>query len=129
MKAKLISTEGPYLEAVLEIEGELIHVMDEFSVDENHSPKVGEIFDFEFSNLVDEDESWESIFSGNPDRKKGIEKLSGWKYRCYGQITKISPVVVDCGLIQEEDVISTNDEKVVGDYIAFTITRLGGYPI
>ena len=129
MKAKLISTEGPYLEAVLEIEGTKIHVMDEFSLDIESSPKIGDEFDFEFSNMADEDESWESIFSGNPERKIGVEQISGWKYRCFGKIISVDPVVVDCGLFKEEEVVSTHDEKVVGEYIAFTISRLGGYAI
>ncbi|MGF1727791.1 hypothetical protein [Photobacterium nomapromontoriensis] len=126
MKAKLISTNGEYLDAIIDIDGNLYCVMDEFGLYGGRGPKVGETFDIEFSNLIDEDESWESIFSSNPEKKIGIEQIEGWKYRAYGEITSINPVEVNCGILSEEDVIQTHDPKVIGEYIAFTISRLGG---
>ena len=129
MKAVLVSTEGPYLEAVLEIDGQHYCVMDELTLDVDTMPKVGECFEIEFSNLLDEDESWESIFRSNSERKKGIEQIDGWKYRAFGQIISIDPVKVDCGVLIEEDVINTHDPKVIGEYVGFTISRLGAYAI
>ena len=129
MKAKLVSTEGTYLEAILEIEGKHYCVMDEITLDVQSMPKIGESFDFEFSNTIDEDESWETIFRSNPDKKKCIEQIQGWKYRAFGQIVSVNPVKVDCGILIEEDVIHTNDSKVIGEYVGFTISRLGGYAI
>ena len=129
MKAKLISTEGAYLPAILEIEGARYCVMDEFTIDKRSMPKVGETFDFEFSNMLDEDESWESIFQSNPDKKICIEQIEGWKYIAYGKIVEINPVRVDCGVFIEEDVMHTCDGKVIGEFVGFTITRLGGYAI
>jgi hypothetical protein len=84
MKAKLISTEGQYLEAVIEIEGCEYCVMDELTLDVESMPKVEEAFEFEFSSMHDEDESWESIFQGNPEKKKCLEQIKGWKYRTFG---------------------------------------------
>jgi len=129
MKAKLLSTNGTYLEALLEIEGHEYCVMDELTLDIDNMPKAGEPFEFEFSNMLDEVESWESIFQGNPEKKKCLEQIDGWKYKAYGQITSINPVKVDCGVLVEEDVIHTHDPAVIGEYIAFTISRLGGYAI
>lgn len=129
MKAVLVSTEGPYLEAVLEIDGQHYCVMDELTLDVDVMPKAGECFEIEFSNLLDEDESWESIFCSNPERKKSIEQIEGWKYRAFGQIISIDPVKVDCGVLIEEDVIDTHDSKVIGKYVGFTISRLGAYAI
>lgn len=126
-RAQFISTEGPFLEAQIEIDGQRYSVMDEFSVDERCVPAPGAEIDFEFSAYLDEDDSWESIFSGNPDNKIGLEQISGWKYRAYGKIVSINPVVVDCGHLQVEGVINTNDPKVIGESVAFTISRLGGY--
>ena len=126
-KAKLVATEGPYLEATIEINGRTYCVFDEFSVDERSTPMPGAEFEFEFSNFVDEDESWEEIFSSNPEQKIGIEQIDGWKYRAFGRVIGINPVRVDCGLFIEEGVIDTHDDRVVGEYVAFTITRLGGY--
>ena len=129
MKAKFISTEGTYLEAIIEIDGNRYCVMDELTLDADSMPKIGEQFNFEFSNMLDEDESWDSIFRSNPDKKKCIKQIDGWKYKAYGEIISINPVAVDCGVHVEEDVIHTNDSKVIGVYVAFTISRLGGYAI
>jgi hypothetical protein len=129
MKAKLLSTEGTYLEALIEIDGCEYCVMDELTLDVESMPKEGQAFEFEFSNLLDEDESWESIFQGNPERKKCLEQIKGWKYRAFGEIISINPVKVDCGVLVEEDVIHSHDSKVVGEFVTFTISRLGGYAI
>ncbi|WP_413664929.1 hypothetical protein ACG1BZ_06675 [Microbulbifer sp. CNSA002] len=129
MKAKLLSTEGTYLEALIEIGGAEYCVMDELTPDVESIPKDEGVFEFEFSNMLDEEESWESIFQGNPEKKKCLEQVHGWKYRAFGQIVSINPVKVDCGVLVEEDVLHTNDPKVVGEFVAFTISRLGGYAI
>ncbi|MFD2177082.1 hypothetical protein [Veronia pacifica] len=129
MIAKLVSTEGTYLEASIEIDGCKYCVMDELTLDVESSPKVGEAFEFEFLNMIDEGESWESIFQGNPEKKKCLEQIRGWKYRAFGEVISINPVKIDCGVLIEEEVIHTHDSKVIGEYVAFTITRLGGYAI
>jgi hypothetical protein len=126
-KAKIISTQGPYLEAVLEIDGQRYCVMDEFSVDNRYDPSLEGEIEFEFSNLTDDDETWEETFSSNPNQRIGIEQIAGWKYRAFGKIISIDPVQVDCGLFVEEGVINTHDERVIGEFIAFTISRLSGY--
>ncbi|WGL16670.1 hypothetical protein PVT68_18200 [Microbulbifer bruguierae] len=129
MKAKLLSTKGMYLEALIEIDGSEYCVMDELTLDVERMPKEGEIFEFEFSNMLDEEESWESIFQGNPEKRRCLEQIQGWKYRAYGEVVSINPVKVDCGVFVEKDVIHTHDPKVVGEFVAFTISRLGGYAI
>ena len=129
MKTKLLSTEGTNLEALIEIEGAEYCVMDELTLDIETMPKDGESFEFEFSNILDEEESWDSIFQGNPEKKKCLEQIKGWKYRAYGEIISINPVKVDCGVFVEEDVVHTHDPKIVGEFVAFTIRRLGGYTI
>ena len=79
--ASFRSTQGPYLEAIIEINGVSLTIMDEFSVDARNIPNIGAEFDFEFNTQLDENESWESIFSGNPDKKIGLVNLVGWQYR------------------------------------------------
>ena len=125
--AKLISTEGSYLEAIIEHQGQRLCVMDEFSVCEASAPKVGADIEFEFSPFIDENESWESIFSGNPEGRVGLEQLSGWRYRAFGKVISVNPVVVDCGLFQTEDVVYSTDPRLIGEHVTFIITRLGGY--
>jgi hypothetical protein len=126
MRAKFLSTEGEYLEATVLINGVEYCIMDEVSLCQSSSPKVGDEFELEFQTELG-DESWEEIFSGNPDKLKGLECVGGWKYNAYGQIVSTNPVCVDCGVLIEEDVIHTNDPKVIGEYISFTIERLGAY--
>ncbi len=121
------STQGTYLEATIEINGAPLTVMDEFSVDARNIPNIGAEFDFEFNTLLDDNESWESIFAGNPDKKMGLVNLAGWQYRAYGKIASINPVVVDCGLLAVVGVIQTSDSRVIGEFVAFTIDRLSGY--
>lgn len=125
--ARFVSTEGPYLEAKIEIDGVCYSIMDEFSVDERNIQRVGAEFEFEFAPCLGHDESWENIFAGNPQHKVGLEHVSGWSYRAFGKIVSINPVVVDCGILRVEDVISTHNPKVIGEFVAFTISRLGGY--
>ncbi len=126
-RVKLISTKGPYLEAIIEVDGQLLCVMDEFSVSTITAPRAGESFEFEFSPQIDEDESWEDIFSGNPEHRKGLESIAGWRYKAFGQVTQIGPVKVDCGLFHVEEVVNSSDPHLVGEWVAFTVTRLGGY--
>ena len=92
-------------------------------------PKVGDAFEFEFSTMLDEEESWGSIFHGNPERKKCLEQIQGWKYRAFGEVISIDPVKIDCGVLIEEDVFHSHDPKVIGEYVAFNISRLGVYAI
>ena len=122
--ARFVSTNGAWLEAKIEVDGKLLCVMDEFSFSPE-APTPGTLVDVEFSFICDEDESWEQLFSGNPSKVLGIEAIDGWKYRALGQIRSIDPVVVDCGLFRVDDVVHTSDPRVVGEYVGFTISRLG----
>lgn len=125
VKAKLISTQGILLEAVIDIGEQVLCVMDAFSEETTRAPKVGEVFDVEFLNFINENESWETIFSGNLEMKVGIDQLSGWTYMAFGKIISVNPVKIDCGLFIEEDVLFSHDPKLIGEYVAFTIRRLG----
>ena len=98
--------------------------MDEFSIDQRSAPSIGEEFEVELSAQLDEEESWESIFSGNPDHHKKLVRIAGWSYRAYGEVLSIDPVLVDCGVIQIPDVFHSHDPRVVGSFVAFTVTRL-----
>ena len=123
MNVRFISTEGDYLEAVVECNGRQFTVMDEFSGSELDG---GAVIDVEiFPGLLDEGEEWESMFSGNPDRRKDFESIGGWRYRAYGVVVSVNPVIVDCGVSTIEAPVWTNDESVVDAPIAFTIERLG----
>ena len=126
MKAIFIKSEGDYLQATIEIDGVELYTMDEFG---GKNCTTGDKVEIDISaGLVDEDEEWESMFSGNPEHKKTIEHLEGWSYRVFGEVTEITPeVMVDAGGIKFEAPIVTHDPKVVGEYVAFTINRLDAY--
>jgi len=122
MKAKFLSTEGEYLEAQIEVSGKILHVMDCFNGD---IYKCGDEINIDIQpGLFFEDEEWESMFTGNPNNEKKIEHQSGWSYRAYGIVKSINPVIVDCGIFSIEGPLETNDERLVGDSVAFTITRM-----
>jgi len=76
-KAILISTNGPYLDAIIDIAGESLCVFNEFSLADHSMPRLGEEFDIEFSNELSDDEDWEAMFSSNPDHRVGLEKIEG----------------------------------------------------
>lgn len=103
--------------------------MDEVALDAAIMPNVDNSFYFQFANLLDEDESWKFIFQPNPDKRKCIERIEGWKYRTFGRIIFTDPVMVNCGVLLEGGVIHTHNLKVIGEYVGFTISRLGGYAV
>jgi hypothetical protein len=125
--ARFLSTNGPYLEAKIEVAGQRLVVMDELTLDVRSAPHPGDEIEIDLSAEIDPEESWEAIFAGNPQKLIGLERLDGWRYAAYGQIVSITPVVVDCGVIKVSDVVHTNDDRVVGEYVGFTVTRLGAY--
>ena len=85
MVAKFISTQGEFLEAVIELNGTVLHVMDEFSY-KGLSPG-GTVKIEVVPGLYYEDEEWESMFSGNPEAKKEFEHQSGGPFGHGGELT------------------------------------------
>ena len=126
MKAKFVKSEGYCLEAQIEVEGQVLHVMDEFG---GGDCKEGDILDIQLSaGLLYEDEEWESMFGGNPAKKKALVHENGWCYRAYGVVSQIKPeVMVDVGFVELEGPVRSSDQRLVGESIAFTITRLDAY--
>jgi hypothetical protein len=124
MKARLLKTDGPALEATLEIDGREYCVMDQFSWSEESAPRIGDTFEVELSGLLDDSWPWETIFAANPDRNTGLEHLGGWSYLARGRVTSVNPVRVDCGILTVEDPVVSHDTRVIGEFIGFRIERL-----
>lgn len=118
MRARLISTEGEYLEARIDIDGAVLHVMDQFS-----PASCGEFLEVELVPTLDETESNNQILDSNPERKRCLERIDGWSYRAFGIVCSLSPVTVDCGLVKFEDAVDASGDGI-GQSMAFTITRL-----
>ncbi|WP_421880984.1 hypothetical protein [Methylibium sp.] len=106
-----------------------MRVFDEISLDIRTAPKPGDEFDYEFSNEVEGNESWEELFASNPEKRIGIEHIADYEYLAFGRIISVDPVQVDCGLFVQVDVLHTHDPGVIGEFIGFKISRLGGYAI
>lgn len=122
MKAIFLSTDGDFLEARIRVDDQDISVMDSFGGDKI---TPGEEFDIEiYAGLYNDEDSWEGIFEGNPNNEKKLEPLGNWRYKIYGIVSSINPVLVDVGIMHLEAPITTHDERVIGESVAFRVERL-----
>ena len=119
--ATFIATEGDYLEAVIEVDGQRLHVMDEFG---GAQLATGTQVRLELSPMPSERDDWDAIFTSNPGREKRLLRLDGWRYLAQGVVVSVDPVVCDCGLLQVEDAFHTRDERCVGAHVGVTLARL-----
>ncbi len=119
--ATFIATEGDYLEAVIEVDGQRLHVMDEFG---GAQLAAGTQVRLELSPMPSERDDWDAMFSSNPGREKRLLRLDGWRYLAQGVVVSVDPVVCDCGLLQLENPFTTHDERCVGAYVGVTLARL-----
>ena len=125
MKIKIIETDGFNLQAKIEVNGKIFTVMDDISSPED-AIKPNSIYDAEFTTMCVGNESWEDIYKGNPEKKKGLEQIEGWTYKAFGEILQVDPIIIDCGIIKVEgDVINTHDKRCIGEFIVFELSRLG----
>ncbi len=119
--ATFIATEGEYLEAVIEVGGQRLHVMDEFG---GAQLAPGTQFQAELWPMASELDDWDAIFRANPGREKRLVRLDGWRYLALGVVTQVDPVICDCGLLQLDKPFTTHDERCVGAYVGVTLARL-----
>jgi hypothetical protein len=130
MKARLIlgakEEGGP---AFVDIDGVTYECMDCLGYS-SFGIKEGDHFFARFSWISYEDhqESWEEIFSGNPDQELKMVPLGGWAYRGYGEVISIDPPLVNCGIVLPSP-IDTHDAAVLGAYLAFNMSRLDVYAV
>lgn len=119
--ATFIATEGDYLEAIIEVDGERLHVMDEFG---GGQMAAGTQFQLGLWPMPSEMDDWDAIFRANPGREQGLRRLDGWRYLALGVVTQVDPVICDCGLLQLENPFTTHDARCVGAYVGVTLARL-----
>lgn len=119
---KLADEEG--MPAIIEIKGNRYEVMD-CTCYSSIPTEVGKVEEIELViGLEDETETIDDIFDGNPNKLSKLESLGGWTYKAYGKIISINPVSVDCGVGIIEAIFSTNDQRCIGKYVGFKISRL-----
>ncbi|MGH7494147.1 MAG: hypothetical protein ACREOO_17370 [bacterium] len=72
-----------------------------------------EYYDVEF-DFLEEEVSVEIRLTNNQqgEKKLVIRKNSLWSYDCYGQITNVNPLIVNCGDIEFELFDHVRDEKL-----------------
>ena len=119
--ATFIASEGAYLEAVIDVDGQRLHVMDEFG---GAQLAAGTQVQLELSPMPSERDDWDAIFRANPGREQGLRRLDGWRYLALGVVVSVDPVVCDCGLLQLENPFTTHDARCVGAYVGVTLARL-----
>lgn len=119
--ATFIATEGAYLEAVIDVDGQRLHVMDEFG---GAQLAAGTQVQLELSPMPSERDDWDAIFRANPGREQGLRRLDGWRYLALGVVVSVDPVVCDCGLLRLENPFTTHDARCVGAYVGVTLARL-----
>lgn len=119
--ATFVATQGDYLEAIIEVDGQRLHVMDEFG---GSQLAAGTQLQVELWPMASEGDGWDAIFCANPAEEKGLRRLDGWRYLALGQVISVGPVVCDCGLLLVEDAFYTQDARCVGAYVGVTLARL-----
>lgn len=119
--ATFLASDGDYLEAVIEVGGQRLHVMDEFG---GGQLAAGAHIQLELWPQASESDDWDAMFNANPGREKRLLRLDGWRYLALGVVTQVDPVVCDCGLLQVENPFTTHDVRCVGAYVGVTLARL-----
>lgn len=119
--ATFLASDGEYLEAVIEVDGQRLHVMDEFG---GGQLAAGTQVRLELSAMPSEMDDWDAIFRANPGREQGLRRLDGWRYLALGVVVSVDPVVCDCGLLRVENPFTTHDERCMGEYVGITVARL-----
>lgn len=78
-----------------------------------------------FFNFIEDDMSESAFWDENKDRKKEIisSEKNRCEYYCYGELKSIHPVVVDCGTFSLSFGDWINDEKMIGSYVYFVMSR------
>jgi hypothetical protein len=77
------------------------------------------------AGLVKEDERGKIEVHPNPQQRKALECLNGWRYRAYGEVTAVDPeTTLDCGDVEVSLPDHGGDVFAVGDVVMVEILRL-----
>lgn len=87
--------------------------------------REGEIAEVYFS-VIEEEMSEFAFWDENKKHKRDIVPSENNRcyYYCYGQLKKIHPVIIDCGVVSLFLGDWINDERTIGSYVYFVISRL-----
>jgi len=118
---QLLSTEGYGLAARFRLKGKEYGAMDDFTA---FPPDGVDWSSPEFSILRLREQAWDSMFRGNPERRKELIPTGQWSYYGYGEIVSVRPVVVDFGDFTFDIGDITSDQRCVGEFIHVIIDCL-----
>lgn len=118
---RLIYTQGRGLEALVEIAGQRLVVLDVLSPVE----KIRAPGDLEDATL--EVIAIEALTEDGADvegRPAGFERERGWRYRAVGEIVSTQPLVLDFGVLRLEVGLRAKPGWRPGDRVAVAIDRI-----
>jgi hypothetical protein len=120
----LRQTEGPNVELEIECSGRVRVVAEGLPAPGMVERKPGEKAKICFQDDMSIDDVSVPFLEDNPQKRYGLEQIAPGRYRAYGRIINVDPVVVDCGPLQVEDIMRSTDRRLIGEWVAFTIGRL-----
>lgn len=84
----------------------------------------GEKADVYFS-FIEEEISESAFWDENKEHRKEIIPLENNRcyYQCYGQLKSIHPVIIDCDALVLSFGDWLNDERAIGSYVYFVMSR------
>lgn len=79
-----------------------------------------------YFSFIEEEIPESAFWDENREEKKEIVPAENdkWRYYCYGQLKSIHPVMIDCGTVTLSFGDWINDERTVGSYVYFVMSRL-----
>ncbi len=123
MQVVLIETEGRGGIAEIEVDGQRLKVVDQFSP-ADRPRKPGDIGDPRFQVVTSEPPSWERAFARNPGNETRIEPLIGWRHLGFGRIVAVDPIRLDLGILILELDLRATDPRYVGRFACIEIDRI-----
>lgn len=96
-------------------------------------PTVGQDVAVEFSCQYDEEDlDWNSFFDGNRGCELKLERTGLWSYDVWGRLVAVESsanedAIVDCGVCLLPAPITVSDERCVGAFVFFKVSRLDAW--
>lgn len=115
-----LDKENPEAEVLFEIEGKQL-----WAFCHPCNFREGEITEVSFS-FIEEVVSESAFWDENKEKKRDIvpSENNRCSYYCYAQLINIHPVIIDFGVMTLSFGDWVNDERTIGNYVYFVISRL-----
>jgi hypothetical protein len=76
--------------------------------------------------FIEEDVSDEEFWADNNSKRKELISRDGdkFQYKCYGQIIRIKPTIIDCGELRLSSGNWIKEKEAIGKYVYFEVKEL-----